>query len=163
MFPLAPYSFDQSLIDFPFAMVNNEESIPIMIQTRLNRIMKLPSREKVINFLKKAAYLVLNPRFLLCFGIGWFITNGWSYVALGLGTYFGIPWLIALATGYLALLWIPFTPEKLITTAIAIALLRLLFPNDEKTLGQLRTLHASAKRKWREWLDKRNAKKEVKP
>jgi len=121
------------------------------------------NRQRIKNLIRRVLEFFLNPRLLLCFGIAWFITNGWSYVALGLGTYFGIPWLIALATGYLALLWIPFTPEKLITTAIAIALLRLLFPNDEKTLGQLRTLHASAKRKWREWLDKRNAKKEVKP
>ena len=122
--------------------------------------MKLPTKEKVLSFLRKAVKLILNPRFLLCFGIGWFITNGWSYIAFGLGTYFGIGWLIALASGYLALLWIPFTPEKIITAAIAIALLRWLFPNDEKTLGQLRAIHAAAKRKWREYMEKRKMRKE---
>lgn len=116
--------------------------------------MKLPSKEQLRHFLRKAAELVLNPRFLLCFGIGWFITNGWSYVVLGLGTYLGIGWLIAVASGYLTLLWIPFTPEKLITTAIAIGLMRLLFPNDEKTLGQLHTLHLSARKKWHAFLSR---------
>ena len=107
------------------------------------------TRQKIKNFGKKAVRLLLNPRFVMCFGIAWFITNGWSYVALGMGTFFSIPWLTAVATGYLALLWIPFTPEKLITAAIAIALLRWLFPKDEKTLGQLRTIHQSAKTKWK--------------
>ena len=107
------------------------------------------TRQKIRNFWKKAVRLLLNPRFVMCFGIAWFLTNGWSYVALGAGTFFGIPWLTAIATGYLALLWIPFTPEKLITAAIAIALLRWLFPQDEKTLGQLRTIHQSAKTKWK--------------
>ena len=105
--------------------------------------------QKIRNCAVKTVRLLLNPRFVLCFGIAWFITNGWSYVALGMGTYFKLPWLTAVSTGYLALLWIPFTPEKLITAAIAIALLRLLFPNDEKTLGQLRTLYQSAKEKWK--------------
>ena len=110
--------------------------------------------QKIKKFCQKAIRLLLNPRFVLCFGIAWFITNGWSYVAFGLGTLFGIPWLTAIATGYLALLWIPFTPEKLITAAIAIALLRWLFPQDDKTLGQLRTMYQNAKDKWKAFKEK---------
>lgn len=113
------------------------------------------TKARIALFFKKAVQLIFNPRFLLCFGIGWFITNGWSYAMLGIGTYFSIGWMVAVSTGYLALLWIPFTPEKLITTAIAIALLQLLFPKDEKTLGQLKTLHAAAKAKWHAFLKKR--------
>ena len=45
----------------------------------------------------------------------------------------------------MAFLWFPFTPEKLITMVIAIALLRFLFPNDQKTLAILRKLHEKAK------------------
>ena len=124
--------------------------------------MKKWTRERVRHICKKALQLIFNPRFLLCFGIGWMITNGWSYVMLTLGTWLHVPWMIAVASGYLALLWIPFTPEKLITTAIAIALLRWLFPKDEKTLGMLRTLHQSAKAKWHEylarWREKKNQK-----
>ena len=63
------------------------------------------------------------------------ITNGWAYVLLGFGAYLNIDWMTAISGIYLAFLWLPFTPEKLITIPIAIALLRFLFPNDKKTLG----------------------------
>ena len=95
--------------------------------------------------LKKIIQFLLNPRLLLCFGIGWMITNGWSYVLLGVGAWFDIPWMVAVAGGYLTLLWIPATPEKIITVAIALALLRWLFPQDEKTLKVLREMYAKAK------------------
>ena len=84
---------------------------------------------------------LLNPRFLLCFGIAWMITNGWSYVFLGVGVWFGIPWMMAVGGAYLAFLWLPATPEKVVTVAIAMLLLRWLFPKDEKTLGVLRKLY----------------------
>lgn len=109
--------------------------------------------------LKKLLQLVFNPHFLLCFGIAWFVTNGWAYLAMGVGTLFQIGWLMAFAGAYLALLWIPFTPEKIITVAVAILLLRKLFPNDEKTLGQLRTLHEKAKRRHLERKARRRAKR----
>ena len=54
--------------------------------------------EKIKDIIKKAVFFIVNPRFLLCFGIAWLITNGWSYVALGFGTYYGIAWLAAVAT-----------------------------------------------------------------
>jgi len=104
--------------------------------------------------------LVVNPRFLLCFGIGWMITNGWAYIMLALGTWLGIPWMMAVGGGYLALLWIPFTPEKIITVAIALVLLKLLFPNDEKTLGLLHELYEKAKGKKEELKEKHESKKE---
>ena len=91
---------------------------------------------------KKVLLFVANPRLLLCFGIGWMITNGWSYIAFFLGGYFDIEWLSAVAAAYLAMLWFPFSPEKLVTLAIAMLLLRILFPNDEKTLGVLRDMKA---------------------
>ena len=118
------------------------------------------TRQKIKNFGKKAVRLLLNPRFVMCFGIAWFLTNGWSYVALGMGTFFGIPWLTAIATGYLALLWIPFTPEKLITAAIAIALLRWLFPQDQKTLAVLRRWYEKAKNAVRRKREEHREKKQ---
>lgn len=90
---------------------------------------------------------LLNPRFLLCFGLGWMVTNGWSYALLALGTYFEIGWMITVATVYITFLWLPISPEKIVTIAIAMVLLRLLFPNDEKTLGILKRLHEKAKLK----------------
>ncbi|MBR7098178.1 MAG: hypothetical protein IKC59_02085 [Clostridia bacterium] len=104
---------------------------------------------KIGSTVKKWVMLLLNPRFLLCFGIGWMITNGWAYLMLGLGLLLDASWAIATASAYLALLWIPMTPEKIITVAIAILLLRKLFPNDEKTLGVLRDMFAKVKQKRR--------------
>ena len=56
---------------------------------------------------------LLNPRFLLCFGIGWIITNGWAYFLFGLGSFTDVGWMKAVAGAYLAMLWFPFTPEKI--------------------------------------------------
>ena len=97
------------------------------------------------NFFKKLFFLVFNPRFLMCFGIGWIITNGWAYILMGLGVYLGIEVLIAISGAYLAILWFPFSPEKIVTVAIALGLMKLFFPNDEKTLGILRELYEKAK------------------
>ena len=105
--------------------------------------------EKLKQNLKKAVQFIANPRLILCFMIGWMITNGWSYILFGLGTYLGIEWMIAVGGAYMALLWLPFPPEKIITCAIAIALLRWLFPNDKKTLAVLRGWYEKAKAAFR--------------
>jgi hypothetical protein len=102
-------------------------------------------KEKIKNFLKKAIMFLLNPRLLLCFGIGWMITNGWSYILLVLGLWLQIGWMIAVAGAYQAFLWFPFTPEKIVTFAIAMWLMKVLFPNDTKTLGVLRETYAKLK------------------
>ena len=103
---------------------------------------------KLLIFLKSFAVLILNPRFILCFGIAWIITNGWSYAAAAIGAYFEITWLTAISGSYIAFLWLPVTPEKLITLTISLLLLRKLFPNDTKTLGQLRALYSKAKKEF---------------
>ena len=95
--------------------------------------------------LKRILLFISNPRLLLCLLIGWMITNGWSYILLGVGTFFEIYWMIAVSSAYLAFLWFPFSPEKLVTLAIALALLRWLFPNDKKTLAVLRTMYQKVK------------------
>lgn len=100
---------------------------------------------KIKNTGKKIIAFLLNPRLLLCLGVAWMITNGWSYVMLGVGTYCHIGWMIAVASAYLAFLWLPISPEKIVTVAIAIALLRFLFPKDEKTLGVLVDMSKKAK------------------
>ena len=91
--------------------------------------------------IKKVLLFISNPRLILCLLLAWFITNGWSYVMLGIGTYYKIEWIVAVASGYLAFLWLPLSPEKIVTVAIAIALLRIIFPNDVKTLKILKDLH----------------------
>jgi len=104
-------------------------------------------RDKIIAAVKKWVWVFINPRFLLCFGLGWLITNGWSYIMFTIGTLYKIGWMIAVSSAYLAFLWLPISPEKLVTVAIAIFLLKRLFPKDEKTLGVLRELHAKARQK----------------
>lgn len=95
--------------------------------------------------IKKLLQFITNPKLLLCFGIAWIITNGWSYILLAVGTALDIGWMLAVASGYLAFLWLPISPEKLVTIAIAIVLLRIFFPNDQKTLGVLRALQMKLK------------------
>ena len=94
-------------------------------------------QEKTKNRLKIAVRFITNPRLLLCLGIAWIITNGWSYIFFALGTIYDINWMLAVSGAYLAFLWLPVSPEKLATVAIAIGLLKFLFPNDQKTLGVL--------------------------
>lgn len=106
--------------------------------------------------LKKVFQFITNPRLLLCFGLAWIITNGWSYILLAVGTLLGIGWMIAVASAYLAFLWFPFSPEKIATVAITIVLLRWLFPNDQKTLGIMKESYAKLKAS----LKRRKEKKE---
>ena len=102
---------------------------------------------------------VLNPRLLLCFGIGWMITNGWSYVLMGLGAWLENEWMMGIAGAYLAFLWLPVSPEKILTLTIAIFLLRKLFPNDEKTLGILKQTYANIKDTFKKKRENRKSKK----
>ena len=100
-------------------------------------VLKYFTKEKIKNAIKTVLGFILNPRLLLCFGIAWMITNGWAYVVFGLGLFFDIVWMQAVGAAYVGLLWLPVTPEKIITVGISIFLLRILFPKDEKTLGVL--------------------------
>ena len=75
-----------------------------------------------------------NVHFLLCFGLAWFITNGWAYILLTLAYFLDNRIMFVISSSYLAFLWFPFTPEKIITLAISVFLLKMLFPKDEATL-----------------------------
>jgi hypothetical protein len=69
----------------------------------------------------------------ISFGIAWIITNGWAYIMLGIGIYGHINWAKIIATTYLSILWLPFTPEKLITIPLAIWLQKILFKKEVAT------------------------------
>ena len=116
-------------------------------------------KEKLKHWLKEAAQFLLNPHLLICLGIGWMITNGWSYFLFALGTWMNIPWMIAVSGTYIAFLWFPCTPEKVITVIIAMVLLRRLYPDDEKTLKKLRELRARYKLQRKEWKKQRESVK----
>lgn len=96
--------------------------------------MKASFREKCREWLRA----LTNPRLLFCLLVGWFLTNGWAYCAMGVGVYRGIDWMRNAASVYLGLLWFPGTPEKLLTVGIAIGLLQLWFPEDKRTLALLK-------------------------
>lgn len=97
----------------------------------------------MLNFLKK----LCNWRFLICFGLAWIITNGWCYVFIFLGTTLNIKWMLSIGTSYLAFLWMPWTPEKLITIPIAIFLLKILFPKQKKLQEELKKEFDSERKK----------------
>ena len=107
--------------------------------------MKETLKQKIKYWVKTVVEFILNPRLLLCFGLAWIITNGWAYITGAVALWLKIEWLGAIAGAYLAALWIPFTPEKIITVIIAIFLLKLLFPNDKKTLEKLHNMKEKAK------------------
>lgn len=107
--------------------------------------MKERTKEKI----KKTVQFLLNPRLLLCLFIAWLITNGWAYILFFIGTALGISWMVGISGAYLTFLWLPISPEKIVTVAIAIGLLRLLFPNDKKTLAILRSAYEKIKAKFK--------------
>lgn len=65
----------------------------------------------------------LKPTLLVSFLLAWFITNGWSYLLIIIGK----GWLRAVAITYAGILWLPFTPEKLITIPLALWLQKIIF------------------------------------
>ncbi len=123
--------------------------------------MKETVKEKIKYWIKTVVEFILNPRLLLCFGLAWIITNGWAYIIAAIAVWLKIEWLTAVAGGYLAALWIPFTPEKIITVIIAIFLLKLIFPNDKKTLQKLHNMKEKAKDEIKKFKIKRKAKKDL--
>ncbi len=112
--------------------------------------------------IKKIVLFIANPRLILCFGIAWMITNGWAYVLTGLGALFKISWMMAVGGAYLAALWVPFTPEKILTIIISIWLLKILFPKDTKTLAVLIEMKNKIKQALKSNKEKRKQKKESK-
>ncbi len=96
--------------------------------------MKQETRRKWKKKLILWGRLILNWRFLVCFGIAWMITNGWSYIVFGIGVWTGSEILIAIGGAYLAFLWLPISPEKVVTLAIGFFLVRRLFPKHNEEL-----------------------------
>lgn len=104
----------------------------------MQRMRRVCTRDGLREMARRWARFLLNPRLLLCLAIAWMITNGWSYVMFGLGMLMKIHWMRVVGGAYMSFLWLPFTPEKLVTVVLAIGLTRLLYPRDRRTLGVLR-------------------------
>ena len=123
---------------------------------------KAPLKTRVINTIKKWIMVILNPRLLLCLFIAWMITNGWSYVFVALGALLDITWMAVTGTAYMSLLWVPFTPEKILTVVISIFLMRVIFPKDKKTIGVLKDELSKLKSAYISQRDKRREKRRLK-
>jgi len=95
-------------------------------------------KDKIKSTALKILKFFLNPRLLLCVFLAWMITNGWSYVFTAVGALCDIRWMTIVGGGYLGLLWLPFTPEKIVTAILSIWFLKLFFPNDKATLGVIK-------------------------
>ena len=92
------------------------------------------NKEKIKTKVKLWLKLIFNWRFLICFGLAWLITNGWSYVFIVIGSALDITWMWVTGSTYLAFLWLPIAPEKIITVAIALFLVKVLFKNHSEEL-----------------------------
>ncbi|MBQ8057788.1 MAG: hypothetical protein IJ275_05580 [Ruminococcus sp.] len=123
---------------------------------------KVPLKSRIYKTIKKWIMVVLNPRLLLCLFVAWMITNGWSYVFTVVGTACDITWMVVTGTTYMSLLWVQFTPEKILTVIIALFLMRLIFPKDKKTIGVLHDELVKLKAAYIRQRDKRRAKRNAK-
>lgn len=102
---------------------------------------------RFIRWLLKYLRPFANWRFLISFGLAWIITNGiwyaFAFIPMKLPD-----WLVWFSRSYIAFLYIPTTPEKLITIPLAIFFQTQLFKGDQKTKEQLNEMYAQAKADW---------------
>ena len=119
--------------------------------------MKKRNKPPLKQRLKLWLRLILNWRFLICFGLAWMITNGWSYVLFALGTLTQNAWMLGISGAYLAFLWLPISPEKVVTCAIALVLVKFLFPKHQSALkAQVKEIFRSDKEKPKKEKKKQN-------
>lgn len=62
----------------------------------------------------------LNWRILVIYVPIWFLMSGWTYLFIYLGTRHHVGWMLAAGTFWATVLWLPFTPEKLITIPLTL-------------------------------------------
>ena len=87
----------------------------------------------------------LNWRILVIYVPIWFLMSGWTYLFIYLGTKHGVGWMLAAGTFWATILWLPFTPEKLITIPLTLYLYVKLFGSGNEKLERLLV---EARRDW---------------
>ena len=65
----------------------------------------------------------LRPSMFISFGLAWFLTNGWCYLFI----MFGTPSMKIIGSTWAAILWFPFTAEKIVTITIALWIQKNIF------------------------------------
>lgn len=99
------------------------------------------------NIIKEKVKPFLNIKFLLSFFCAWMVTNGWSYLFVVLGPVLNLKWMTTVGVSYQTFLWLPCTPEKIVTIPLAIFLHRIIFPRDFKNLEKLNRMFENEKRR----------------
>ena len=74
----------------------------------------------------------LNWRILVIYVPIWFLMSGWTYLFIFLGTKHNIGWMLAAGTFWATVLWLPITPEKLITIPLTMLVYVKLFGHREE-------------------------------
>ena len=97
---------------------------------------------KILTYLKP----FLDWKFLVSYLIPFSLINGWAWIGTILMPIIGSNWFTIAASTWLAILWMPCTPEKLITIPMAIWIHHLLFKNDKKTKIKMQKMYDEAKK-----------------
>lgn len=87
-------------------------------------------------------------QFLVSYFIPFMLVNGWAWIGTILMPLIGANWFTIAATTWLGILWLPCTPEKIITVPIAIWIHTKLFGKHGKTHWQLMRMYAEARKDW---------------
>lgn len=75
---------------------------------------------------------ITDWRTFVSFMIVWMFTNGWAYAFMIIGPRFNIQWMSIVGYAYMGFLWMPFTPEKVVTIPLTIYLKGKLFPKNKE-------------------------------
>ena len=82
--------------------------------------MQLIRAEHLLKKIKTYISPFLNWRILVIYVPIWFIMSGWTYLFIFLGTKYSVGWMLAAGTFWATVLWLPITPEKLITVPLTL-------------------------------------------
>ena len=69
----------------------------------------------------------LDWRILIIYLPIWFLMSGWTYLFIYLGTHYQVSWMLASGTLWATILWLPITPEKLLTIPLTLFIYIKLF------------------------------------
>lgn len=88
----------------------------------------------------------LDIKLLLVYTPIWFLMSGWTYLFIFLGMKYNMQWMLIAGSTWAGILWLPCTPEKIITIPLTLYLYTKIFGNkNKKTIEKLERMHEQAK------------------
>lgn len=103
----------------------------------------------------------LNWRILVIYVPIWFIMSGWTYLFIYLGTRHHISWMLAAGTFWATVLWLPITPEKLITIPLTMWIYIRWRSKGDTVSNELQNMLLEAKQDWNKtkmWIRRNHGK-----